>query len=178
MQSELGFEIEIDETKTAKKHKPVNDAVCSGAELAEWLAITPAAITQLKKKGVLSVNANGMYNIKDSVQTYVRQLRSRKEPQGEKIDLEASDDFWKTEDRKQRVLSWRVKYGSEITDKIIQQLTVGIGNLREVLRDYPKALEAIKDMLQAIGNINIYDIVYEVSGQLDYGFDSNTDENQ
>ena len=71
-----------------------------------------------------------------------------------------------------------MKYGSEITDKIIQQLTVGIGNLREVLRDYPKALEAIKDMLQAIGNINIYDIVYEVSGQLDYGFDSNTDENQ
>ncbi len=178
MLTELGFEVE-DTKDTEQSTAPSSeDAVCSGAELAEWLSVTPAAITQLKKKGVLAVNADGLYNIKDNVQKYVRQLRNRKEPQGQRMDLEASDDFWKTEDRKQRVLSWRVRYGSEITDKIMQQLAVGIGNLREALRDSPKAVEAVKDMLKAIGSINIYDIVYEVSGYLDYGFTDNTDENQ
>lgn len=180
MECELGFEIEIDEKKAKRGSRPASDPVCTGAELAEWLSVSPAAITKLKQKGILSVNADGMYNLKASIQSYVRQLRGRKEPQGQKIDLEANEDFWKTEDRKQRVLSWRVRYGSELTDKIMQQLTVGIGNLREVLKDNPKGVEAVKGMLQAIGNINVYDIVYEVSGYLDYGFDSSssTDENQ
>lgn len=177
MQTELGFEVEIDDTKPAARKKAVADTVCTGAELAEWLSITPAAITNLKKKGVLAVDGNGMYNLKESIQTYVRQLRSRKDPQGEKMDLEASENFWKIEDRKQRVLSWRVKYGSELADRIIQQLANGIGNLREAIRDSPKAIEAVKGMLQAIGNVNIYDIVYEISGYMDYGID-NTEEDQ
>ncbi|MBQ7178145.1 MAG: hypothetical protein IJS08_12085 [Victivallales bacterium] len=169
MKSELGFEIEetaVEEKTGGGREK--GDRVVSGAELAEWLCCTQAAITQAKKAGNLIVNEDGKYPLKANIGKYISSLRARKNPKGDSVDLERSLQFWKVENEKQKNLQWRLRYGQEIAQAILGQLGNGIAALRHTLAGDAEAAKALKDFAEAIATVDTDAVVYATEDEENY----------
>lgn len=171
MQSELGFDIQ--ETVRAGSIP----ARVNGVVLADWLGVTQAAISQMKKAGQISVDDSGMYDLKKSVQAYLSTLRARKAPKGENVDLEKSLAFWKVENEKQKNLQWRLRYGQEIGSAILSGLANAVNNLREAIGATPAGVEAVNQFLDALNKTELDDVVYstEAMEEYDTGDDSEKD---
>lgn len=148
-----------DHTDKKRASKPLS---VTGAELADWLGITPPAVTQLKKRGELVPDEDGKYDLRASIRAYCNNLRKRKTPKGEQtVNLEASLAFWRVENEKQKNLQWRVRYGQSIASAIVQQLSNAISILRSELENDSAACDAIRNLQESIGRVDLDDAVYE-----------------
>ena len=169
MQSELGFEIQ---EATAARSIP---ARVNGVALADWLGVTQAAISQMKKAGQIAVDESGNYDLKKCVQSYLAILRARKAPKGENVDLEKSLAFWKVENEKQKNLQWRLRYGQEIGSSILASLANAVGNLREAIGATPAAVDAVNQFLDALNKTELDDVVYSTEAMEEYDTGDDTE---
>ena len=179
MITELGFEIEQTEDDAVKLQADRMKTV-SGAELAEWLNCSSAAITQMKNAGKLVTDERGRYPLFESVRTYVTQLRNRKK--GEQDGgastggLDRSLLFWKVENEKSKNLQWRMRYGSDIAQKILGQMAGSIRNFSHSLDKYPEAVQALKNLLADIEGSDVEAAVLEtedMEGEGEFTADEN-----
>lgn len=164
----LGLDLpELPEDDQAEKKRAAKPMSVTGVELAEWFGITPPAITQLKKTGVLATDENGLYDLKTCVRTYCNNLRMRKTPKGDQtINLEASLAFWKVENEKQKNLQWRIKFGQVIGSEMLRQLTNIISALRSALANDSEACNAVRDLLESIGRVDLEDAIYSTLNEV------------
>lgn len=115
----------------------------NGKELAEWLCVTPAAVSQWVKAGKIQPVPGGqvpVFPLKQSVQTMVREWRGRRKSIGEGKDLERSLKFWQVEKAKQAVIQWRLTFGKDIALSILNRLEASLADFqREVASTDPRA---------------------------------------
>ena len=126
----------------------------SGKELAEWLCVTPAAVSQWHKSGkirALDVPGAPVYPLKESVQAICRELRTRRKGKGEGKDLERSLKYWQVEKTKQAVTQWRVTFGKDIALAILERLDTALGEFqREVASADPRVNAAALRLAKAL----------------------------
>ena len=175
MFTELGLEIDDQPQEKPETHQ--HGRTCSGAELAEWLRMTPMGVSKLKKSGRLRTAEGGEILLKESVQAYIDLLRSRQESKGTTSrDYDVEYKKWKTEDVKQRVLSWRLSYGRDLVRIILGQLRETATGIQAALAAHPDAQEAMRNLLQAIQTADTEGAVLEASAAEEDEFREEDDE--
>ena len=142
----------------AEKKKQAPQLAVSGAELADWLCMTPAAVTQGRNTGFFFVRDDGRYDLKASVQSYIRRVRGKKIKTGESGDLKKQLDYWDVENKKTKNRDWRMRYGQEIAMAVINQLTDIMVNARNTISKSPEALAFFDDAIETLGKVD-YDMV-------------------
>ena len=145
-------------TETSEKKKQAPQLAVSGAELADWLCMTPAAVTQGRNTGFFFVRDDGRYDLKASVQSYIRRVRGKKIKTGESVDLKKQLDYWDVENKKTKNRDWRMRYGQEIAMAVINQLTDIMVNARNTISKSPEALAFFDDAIETLGKVD-YDMV-------------------
>ena len=144
--------------ETSEKKKQAPQLAVSGAELADWLCMTPAAVTQGRNTGFFFVRDDGRYDLKASVQSYIRRVRGKKIKTGESGDLKKQLDYWDVENKKTKNRDWRMRYGQEIAMAVINQLTDIMVNARNTISKSPEALAFYDDAIETLGKVD-YDMV-------------------
>ncbi len=157
-----GFEALAGEPATSPAPEP---EIVSGVEMADWLGVSPAAVTQMKKAGVLKVSADGGYQLKASIKNYIATLRARKAKTGDSADLDRSLKYWDVEAKKQKVTRWRIQYGREIGQMIIDQCRGGIELVKATVAKYPGAMDALKKLSDEVAAVDIDDAVFSVDNE-------------
>lgn len=127
----------------------------NGSELAEWLGISEAAITQWKNKGLLVIAENGKYNLKECVKRYVSLHRSRKGKAEDGSDMNNKLVFWNVQNAKQKNRDFRIKYGQDIAMAIIDQLTDIFINAKHSIANNPEALKFFDDAINSLKNADV-----------------------
>ena len=144
------------EKTETKKQAP--QLTVSGAELADWLCVTPAAITQGRNAGFFVVRDDGRYDLKASVQSYIHRVRGKKIKTGESGDLKKQLDYWDVENKKTKNRDWRMRYGQEIAMAVISQLSDIMVNARNTISKSPETLAFFDEAIETLGKVD-YDMV-------------------
>lgn len=144
----------------------------SGKELAEWLCVTPAAVSQWAKSGKIRPidgreDSPPVYPLKESVQSIVREWRGRRKAAGEgSKDLERSLKYWKVERTKQAVLQWRMSFGKNIALSILDRLESSLAEFqKEVGKENPRINAVILRLAGALREARYED--YGMEGEDD-----------
>lgn len=137
-----------------------SEILVGGSELAEWLCVTPSAVTRMSAAGRLEPLPGGQYPLKRSVQAIITEMRGRKTHSAEKKDLDRSLKYWQVETAKQKVLSWRLQYGKELALSIITQLDGALAELQRRTGSDPNINGAILALSQSIKAVRVDDVVY------------------
>lgn len=138
-----------------------SEMVVGGSELAEWLCVTPGAITRMAAAGRLVQVEGGRYPLKSSVQKIITEMRGKKtSTSAEKKDLDRSMKYWQCEAQKQKVLSWRLQYGKELALAIVAQLDGALADFQRRTGNDPNLNAAILQLSQAIKSAKVDDVVY------------------
>ena len=148
-----------------------SELMVSGSELAEWLCVTPGAVTRMTDNRRLSRGDGGKYPLKASVQAVIRELRGRKSGQGESRDLERSAKYWQVENTKQKVISWRLQFGKDLALRILGSLESALMDLQRAISEDSQANAAAMRMADALKNLRLDDIDLSDDELLDSGDD-------
>ena len=132
-----------------------SEMIVSGSELAEWLCVTPSAITRMTDNHRLEKGEGGKYPLKASVQAAIRELRGRKTGQGESKDLERSAKYWQVENTKQKVLSWRLQFGKDMALRILGSLESALMDLQRSIAEDSQANAAVLKFSENLKNIRL-----------------------
>ena len=138
-----------------------SEMVVGGSELAEWLCVTPGAVTRMAAAGRLVQLEGGRYPLKSSVQKIITEMRGKKQStSAEKKDLDRSMKYWQCEAQKQKVLSWRLQYGKELALSIVEQLDGALADFQRRTGNDPNLNAVILQLSQAIKSVKVDDVVY------------------
>lgn len=148
-----------------------SEMMVGGSELAEWLCVTPGAITRMTDNKRLTKGEGGKYPLKASVQAVIRELRGRKSGQGESKDLERSAKYWDVENKKQKVLSWRLQFGKDMALRILGSLESALMTLQHSIAEDSQANAAVLKMADNLKNIRLDDLDLSDDELLDTGDD-------
>ncbi len=107
----------------------------TGRELAEWLCVTPAAVSQWHKAGKLQPIQGGavpVFPLKASVQAMVKEWRAKRvgRSQGGN-DLDRNLKYWQVEKAKQAVIQWRLTFGKDIAMAILTRLESALADFQK-----------------------------------------------
>jgi len=138
-----------------------SDAVI-GAELAEWLGVTPAAVTGLKKRGVIKIGIDGKYPLKQSVTAYINSVKKTKARQNRKT-LDEQLKYWQVENAKTKNSQWRLDYGRQLIIAYRDHHRASLEEFRRSIANIPAAVKAALKLADAARNTDIEDVLYEVS---------------
>lgn len=153
---------------TAPKPKPQKKSIktVTGVELAEWICVTPGAVTRMAGSGRIEQDKNGLYPLKTTIQKIIMELRARNvDKKADKKDLDRSLKFWQCEAQKQKVLSWRLQYGKELALAVIQSLDDALNEFQNKIGDDEQINAAILQLSTAIKAVNIEQVVYGVDDE-------------
>jgi hypothetical protein len=145
-------EPEKKEDASPKKSPPIT---VSGAELAEWLGVTAAAITQGRNTGFFVMSDDGKYKLKESIRRYVSLQRGRKGKTEASADLKKQIDYWNIQNAKQKNRDFRIQYGQGIAMAIIDQLTDIFINAKHAIAKSPEVLKFFDDAIESLSNADI-----------------------
>lgn len=152
-----------------------SELTANGRELAEWLCLTPAAVSQMVKAGKLKALPGGavpIYPLKSSVQSVIKELRGRKRGTGEGKDLERSLKYWQVEKAKQAVLQWRLQYGKDIAVTILERLDSALAEFQRMTGSDARLNEAVLKLSGALKNARFDDTAYGLDDDdVDGGYD-------
>lgn len=147
------------------------EMMVGGSELAEWLCVTPSAITRMTDNHRLEKGEGGKYPLKASVQAAIRELRGRKTGQGESKDLERSAKYWQVENTKQKVLSWRLQFGKDMALRILGAMESALMDLQRSIAEDSQANAAVLKFAANLKNIRLDDLDLSDDDLLDTGDD-------
>ena len=75
--------------RTAKHTPPdLAEVTLPVEDLAEWLVLTPTRVQQLAKKGIVVKTEHGVYQLKASVQGYIREMNAKADGKNSKYHQE------------------------------------------------------------------------------------------
>lgn len=148
-------------TQKAKQTLPgmEGEITVGGSELAEWLCVTPSAITRMTAAGRLAKLEGGTYPLKASVRAIITEMRGRKHPEGESKDLDRSLKYWQVEGKKQKVLSWRLQWGKSLALQILGALDASLLEFQRRVGGDTTINAAIVVLSQAIKAVKVDDVV-------------------
>ena len=148
-----------------------SEMIVSGSELAEWLCVTPSAVTRMTENRRLEKVEGGKYPLKASVQAAIRELRGRKTGQGESKDLERSAKYWQVENTKQKVLSWRLQFGKDMALRILGAMESALMDLQRSIAEDSQANAAVLKFAANLKNLRLDDLDLSDDDLLDTGDD-------
>ena len=165
----LGFDIAVTPTAPQAQEKGASRSVwLTGVEIADWLAMTPAAVTQMKQAGVLIAREDGRYDARANIRSYVGKLRSRKTgAQSAHQDLNKELLRLKVANEERRNLEWRMMYGTAIAEQIREQLIAQVSLLRETLAVKGVTPADFAPLFGALGQIDIDRALEGAEGETD-----------
>ena len=137
--------------------------IVNGQELAEWLGITPSAVTRLKQAGRLAPVTGG-YALKASIQKYLSTVRKSSE-RGSPRDLDQQKKFWDVENAKQKNYRWRLDYGRELIQAYIRAHRSSLEQFRQRLAKNSEALAAALAMQKAVDATAVDEVLLDVSDE-------------
>ena len=153
--------------KTAAK-KPerfkIKELEGTGADVAYLIGVTSANITQLEQTNTIHRLDNGMFNLVDSVSSYCRALRDRKQGNS-KTDLELENLALKNEKLKEALRSWRMQRDREVAMAILEAQRNAMQRLREECKLVPALVQVIDGMMECINSVDVEQISYIVEGE-------------
>jgi len=138
------------------------DATVTGAELAEWLEITPAGVTQAKKRGVIRLGVDGRYNLKESVQAYIKDIRGRKKA-STRQNLDEDLKYWQVENAKTKNVGWRRDYGRQLIRAYRDHHRSTLDEFRRAVSEFPKAVRVALQLADAVKRTDVDEVLYEVT---------------
>lgn len=161
--------MEVSRAETAAQRAPSGRNLrLTGVEMAEWLAVTPAAITKMKQAGVLVLCDDGSYDARASVRSYVSKLRKSKSAgSASSKDLDTELKRLKVANEERRNLEWRMAYGTAIAAQIREQLLAQVCNLRDALTAKGITAADFAPLLGALGNIDVDRVLMGAEGDTD-----------
>ena len=135
-------------------------------ELAYILGLASGNITVMVQNGAVVKDADGRVNLRDTVSSYCRRMRERKEgPGASKTSLELENIALKNEKLKEQLRSWRMQRDREVGLAIMQALRTAMDRLKDECKLVPAICEVIDGMLDAIDQVDLDGISYEVEGE-------------
>ena len=154
--------------KTVKKPEKLDldTFTVSQTELGYILGIATANISPMVQAGVMVKDADGRFNLRDSVSGYCRRMRERKSGDS-KSELELENIALKNEKLKEQLRSWRMQRDREVGLAIIQSLRSTMNRLKDECKLVPAICEVIDGMVDAIEKVDITEISYEIEGETD-----------
>lgn len=154
--------------KTVKKPEKLDldTFTVSQTELGYILGIATANISPMVQAGVMVKDADGRFNLRDSVSGYCRRMRERKSGDS-KSELELENIALKNEKLKEQLRSWRMQRDREVGLAIIQSLRSTMNRLKDECRLVPAICDVIDGMVDAIEKVDITEISYEIEGETD-----------
>lgn len=165
--------------KTAKKpsvKKPVakkpekidfSTFTVSQAELATLLGLATANITPMVQQGTMVKDADGRFNLLESVSGYVKRMRERKSGAGSKSDLDAELQYWKIEKAKNAVRDFRMNRDREVCLAVLSALTNAMAELKKELGGDPGVGRAIDRFIERVNSVDVDGVSYLVEGDGD-----------
>ena len=133
-------------------------------ELAYILGLASGNITVMVQNGAVVKDADGRVNLRDTVSSYCRRMRERKEGVKTKSDIDTETAIWKLQNIKQKNRDWRMSRDRMVATEILGRLTNAMLELREMAKLNPALVEAIDKMVQMIGSVNVDDIPTIIEG--------------
>lgn len=151
---------------TAKKPEKLDldNFTVSQTELASIIGLATANITPMLQNGMMTKDADGRFNLRDSVSGYVRRMRERKEGVASKSSIDAETARWKLENIKAKNRDWRMQRDREVALEIIRVLTTAMTDFREKAKMNPGLVEAIDELLSRIGSVSVDMVALSVEG--------------
>lgn len=160
-------------SKTAKKTAAkkfekldLDTFTVSQTELGYIIGLATANISPMVQAGVMTKDADGRFNLRDSVSGYVKRMRERKGGDS-KSELELEQIALKNEKLKEQLRSWRMQRDREVGLAIIQALRNAMEKLKNECKMVPPICEAIDGLINALARIDIENISYEIEGETD-----------
>jgi len=131
-------------------------------ELAEWLGVTPSAVTQLKAAGKIVPTPSGKFDLKATVAAYCRDLRARRGP-SESKDLSEQLLFWRVENAKTANARWRVEYGRRLIAAYVTHHGKSLAAFRDAIGGHAESMEAALRLAAAVSATDPEAILGEVT---------------
>lgn len=136
----------------------------SQTELATIIGLATANITPMLQNGMMVKDADGRFNLRDSVSGYVRRMRERKDGAQSKSSLETETAFWKLQNIKMKNRDWRMQRDRMVGQEILNRLGSAMGEFREKAKLNPGLVELIDEMIGRIESISVDDVSAVVEG--------------
>lgn len=150
--------INLPPPEKVEKKKAAPPIEVNGAELAEWLCVSQAAITQGRAAGLFVTLENGKYDLKASIKLYIQRTRGRQAKTQEAKDLDKANIWWDIENKKIKNRDWRMRYGQEIAMAVISQITDIFVNAKNTIAKSPETLAFFDEAIKTLSNVD-YDMV-------------------
>jgi hypothetical protein len=148
----------------ADDQTPATPATATGVELADWLGITPSAVTRLKQAGRVVPAPAGGYLLKASIQKYVGGMRKSDE-RGSPRDLDQQKKFWDVENAKQKNYRWRMDYGRELIQAYARAHRGSLEQFRKRLESGENPILAALDLAAEIDTTATDEILADVTDE-------------
>lgn len=149
--------INLPPPENAEKKKTAPPIAVSGAELADWLGVTQSAITQGRSSGLFVTLANGKYDLKASIQLYMKRTRGRQVRAEDTKDLEKKNLWLDYQIKQEKLRDWRMRYGQEIAMAIIGQLTDIFVNAKNTIAKSQETLSFFDNAIETLSKVD-YDM--------------------
>ena len=153
--------------KTVKKTAEKLDLTAytvTQADLASILGLATSNITPMVQAGLMVKDADGRFNLKESVNGYCKRLREKKTGDS-KSELELENIALKNEKLKEQLRSWRMQRDREVGLAIIQAVTTAMDELKNECKLVPRLPEAIEEFIGRVNDIDVDQISYLVEGE-------------
>ncbi len=166
--TELGFDVAVSDPTRREGRTDARSVWLTGVEMADWLAMTPAAVTQLKGAGVLTAREDGRYDARANIRSYLTKLRQRKNGgTSAHTDLNKELLRLKVANEERRNLEWRMMYGTAIAEQIREQLIAQVSLLRDALAVKGVSPADFAPLIGALGKIDIDRALEGAEGETD-----------
>jgi hypothetical protein len=160
-------------TKTVKKtvrkkaeKLDLDTFTVSATELGYILGLATSNINNMVQNGNAVKDADGKFNLRDTVSGYCKRLRDKKAGDGKsKTDIDIETSAWKLDNIKQKNRDWRMQRDREVALEITRTLTNAMNELREKAKMNPALVEEIDRMLEAIASVNVDSVSLAVEGE-------------
>jgi len=140
----------------------------SATELGYIVGLATANINPMVQAGVITKDADGRFNLRDTVSAYCKRMRERSQGSGKnKTDLELEHIALKNEKIREQLKSWRMQRDREVGLAIIQSLRTTMNRLKDECKLVPAICEVIDGFIDAIDKVDIESISYEIEGETD-----------
>lgn len=144
----------------------LDNLTASATELAYILGIATSNITVQVQNGGMVPDADGRFNIRDTVSAYCRKWREKKAGDGKnKNDIDIETSAWKLDNIKQKNRDWRMQRDREVALEITRTLANAMQDFREMAKLNPALVTAIDDMIAKIGSVNVDSVSLAVEGE-------------
>lgn len=164
--------VSVPKPEKSKARKPKIDwdaMVVSATEMAELLDMTAVNVGALVKRGRLTRNADGTYNVGPTLRQYINNLRNRNEKESQAKEGEKETEYWRAAKLRQQSNEGRAAICEELLDTLLKVWRAAGGKVRAGLDD--EAMRSFADGLfegfeNAVKTLDIMDIIgaVEVSG--------------